>query len=288
MRSHSIKALATTLVASLLFASMAFLVKILSFSLSGAEILFARAVFSMVIIWLVVAFVYKRIKIRNINMLVVRGLFGGLSVLFYFIAISRIPLSSAVLLANSYPIFAVLFSAIIIKEKPNFDSVIVLLIALGGMFLVLEPNFGKIDIGYLLAIIAAVGGGVAVTSIRELRKTDSSWIIAQAQMIGAAFFSLFFLPSNFKMPSLTEWGLLLLIGVVGTAAQLAFTRPFKFIPTAEGTYVAPLYTVFAMLLAVLFLGEVLSSRFLAGAFLIFGGLAYLMVREQIKFRKSVL
>ncbi len=288
MRSHSVKALTTTVVASFLFALMAFLVKLLSFSLSAAEILFVRAIFSMVIIWLIVSFVYKRIKVRNINMLVVRGVFGGLAVLFYFIAISRIPLSSAVLLANSYPIFAVLFSAIIIKEKPNIDSVLVLLIALGGMFFVLEPNFGKIDIGYLFAIVAAVLGGMAVTSIRELRKTDSSWVIAQAQMIGAALFSVVFLPSSFKFPSLNEWGLLLLIGIVGTAAQLAFTRPFKFIPTAEGTYVAPLYTVFAVLFAVFFLGEVISQRFIVGAVLIFGGLAYLLIREQIKFRKNIL
>lgn len=288
-RSQNVKAQATTLVSSLLFALMAFFVKIASAGIPAAEILFIRAVISMLVIAAVMIFIYKgRIKVRNVNMLVVRGVFGGCAVLMYFTAISRIPLSSAVMLANSYPLFAILFSAIIIKEKPNLDSLLVLLLALLGMFLILEPRLGRIDIGYFLGVGSAVLGGVAVTSIRELRKTDSSWMIALAQMVGAALFSLFLLPGNFQMPSAAGWGLLVFIGVLGTFAQLLFTKPFRFIPTAEGSMVAPLYTALAVILSVVFLGEVLSPRFMLGAVLVFGGLIYLVAREEIKLRRNVL
>ena len=289
MRSQSLKAQATTLFTAVLFAMMAFAVKILSTSVPAAEILFIRALISIIIISSVLIIVYKnRLKVRNSNMLLVRGAFGGIAVLMYFLAISRIPLSSAVLLANSYPLFAVLFSAIIIKEKPNFDSLVALLLAFCGMFLVLDPHFGKIDIGYLMAMGAAVFGGVAVTSIRELRKTDSSWIISLSQMIGAAVFSLILLPTGFVLPDPKQWGLLILIGVLGTGAQLFFSRPFKFIPTAEGSMVAPVYTVLTIVLSVVFLGEVIGLRFVFGALLVFGSIIYLMAREEIKLRRNVL
>lgn len=289
MVSKNSKALATTLIASLLFALMAFFVKVASANISGAEILFIRAIISMVIIGAVLVFVYKgRLRVRNMNMLIVRGIFGGIAVLLYFISITRIPLSSAALLGNSYPLFAVLFSAIIIKERPNFDSILVLLIAFCGMFLILDPKFGKIDIGYIFAISAAVIGGVAVASIRELRKTDSSWTIALSQMVGAALFSFVLLPTGFKVPDVPEWGYLLLIAILGTGAQLAFSRPFKFVPTAEGSMVAPIYTAITVFLSVVFLGEVLSPRFLIGAALVFGGIVYLIVREEFKMRKHVL
>jgi drug/metabolite transporter (DMT)-like permease len=279
----------TTLIASFLFALMALFVKLLSPGIPPAEILFIRALISILVIVAVLASVYRRkARVRNMNMLVVRGLFGGLAVLMFFTAISRIPLSSAVLLANSYPIFAVLFSAILIKERPNLDSLAVVLLACGGMFLVLDPRFGQIDIGYLLGVGAAVFGGIAVTAIRELRKTDSSWMIALSQMVGAAFFAFFMLPSGFRVPSPGEWGLLVLVGVVGTAAQLAFTRPFRFLPTAEGSMVAPVYTVFVVVLSVIFLKETLTPRFIAGALLIFGSIIYLIAREEIRIRKSVL
>jgi len=221
-------------------------------------------------------------------MLVVRGVFGGIAVLLYFISISRIPLSSAVMLANTYPLFAILFSAIIIKERPNLDSLLIMLLAFCGMFLVLEPRFGKLDIGYFLAVAAAVIGGVAVTSIRELRKTDSSWMISLSQMIGAVLFSLVLLPAGFRMPNPGEWGLLFLVGILGTGAQLAFTRPFRFIATAEGSMAAPIYTVFTVVLSVFFLGEVLSTRFVIGAILVFGGIIYLVAREEIRLKRNVL
>lgn len=289
MPSQSVRAQATTLLASLLFALMAFSVKILSVSISAAEILFIRALISIILIGSALIFVYKgRIRVHNINMLVVRGVFGGFAVLLYFTSISRIPLSSAAMLANSYPLFAILFSAIIIKERPNLDSLLVMLVAFCGMFLILEPRFGKLDIGYFLAVAAAVIGGVAVTSIRELRKTDSSWMIALSQMIGAGLFSMILLPASFRLPNLNEWGLLFLVGILGTAAQLAFTRPFRFIPTAEGSMVAPVYTALTVILSVLFLGEVLTMRFVIGGILVFGGIIYLIVREEIKLRKHVL
>jgi drug/metabolite transporter (DMT)-like permease len=274
---------------SLLFALMAFCVKILSASVPAAEILFIRAVISILAIGAVLVFAYRgRIRVRNINMLVVRGLFGGCAVLLYFTAIARIPLSSAAMLANSYPLFAILYSAILIKEKPNLDSLLIMLLAFIGMFLILEPRFGKIDIGYFLAVAAAVIGGVAVTAIRELRKTDSSWMITLSQMVGAAVFSLALLPAGFRLPNLTEWILLCLVGLLGTGAQLFFARPFRFIPTAEGSMVAPIYTALTVILSVVFLGEVLTGRFLVGAILVFGSLSYLIVREEIRLRRNVL
>ncbi|MBU0671711.1 MAG: DMT family transporter [Candidatus Margulisbacteria bacterium] len=289
MRSQSVKAQATTLLASLMFALMAFLVKVLSVNLSGAEILFIRAIISILLLGAVLLFVFKgRLRIRNLNMLMVRGLFGGFAVLLYFTAISRIPLSSAAMLANAYPVFAILFSVIIVKERPNLDSLFVLLLAFGGMFLILEPRFGKIDIGYFMALAAAVFGGVAVASIRELRKTDSSWMITLAQMVGAALFSLALLPGRFVVPDARQWGLLLLVGILGTGAQLAFSKPFKFLPTAEGSMVAPVYTAFTVVLAVLFLGEVMTLRLVMGFFLVFGSIMYLLAREEVKFRRHLL
>jgi len=96
------------------------------------------------------------------------------------------------------------------------------------------------------------------------------------------------LPVSFKVPDISEWGYLLLIAVLGTGAQLAFSRPCKFVPTAEGSMVAPIYTAITVILSILFLGEVISPRFLIGALLVFAGMVYLIVREEFKMRKHVL
>jgi drug/metabolite transporter (DMT)-like permease len=280
IRSQNGRGLASILFSSFLFGIMVLFVKIVSGAIPAAQILFVRAVFGIVVILLVMLFKFRRIQIKNMNMLVVRGVFGGLAVFLYFTAISRIPLSSAAMLSNAYPLFATLFSAILIKEKPNFDSILALLVAFLGMYLILDPHFGKIDIGYLLAIAAAVFGGVAVMAVRELRKTDSSWIIVFAQMAGAFVFCVPFLPIGFRVPNLTDIILLLLIAIIGLLAQLAFTNPFKYIHVAEGSIVALAQAAFAVLFAILFLGEALSLLFIFGALLVFGSTIYLIVREE--------
>ncbi|MFH1542864.1 MAG: DMT family transporter [bacterium] len=287
MPSKKTKALLTTLISALFFSVMAIFVKIVATRISGMEILFVRAIFSLAIMGLIMYW-NKWTKVRNIKMLSVRAIAGGIAVAFYFTAIQRIPLSAAVLLGNSYPIFAVLFSSIFIKEKPKYDSLMVLMIAFVGMFLILDPKFGQIDVGYIFGLMSAIFGGLAVTAIKVLRRTDSSWAIAYAQMVGAVLVVGVFMPASFVMPNINEWGFLLIIAICGIAAQVFFTRPFKFVPTAEGTFVAPMYAALTVLLSVIFLGEVLSGRFVLGASLVFGGMIYLILREEIKIKKNIL
>jgi len=270
------------LFASFFFGLMVLIVKILSATLPAGEILFVRAAIGIVIICFFLIYRRKGFKVRNRNMLILRGLSGGFAVFLYFSAISRIPLSSASMLANSYPLFATLFAAFMLKERPNFDTIISLCVAFCGLFLILDPAFGTLDVGHLLGLISGIFGGIAVTSIRELRKTDNSWIIVLAQMVGAAFFCVPTMVLGFRMPALSAWGWLILIGIVGTIAQVAFTRPFKYIPTSEASVVALAHAAFAVLFAVIFLGEVLTLQFILGAALVFGSSFYLMYREERK------
>ncbi len=280
MSSQNTQGLISILIASFLFGFMAFLVKVLSASLPAAEILFFRSTIGILFILFVIFYGFKAFRVNNRHLLFVRGLFGGMAAFLFFCAISRIPLSSAVLLSNSYPLFATLFSAILIKEKPNFDSILALFMAFCGLFLVLDPRFGKLDIGYLMALASGIFGGVAVTSIRELRKTDSSWVIVFSLLLGSAVFCVPGVAVDFRFPAFSEWGQLFLICAVGIAAQLNFTRPFKYIKASEGSIVALATSAFAITFSILFLDEVLTSQFILGALFVFGSSLYLIAREE--------
>lgn len=246
----------------------------------AAQILFVRSILSLIFIFAILFFQKKPYRVTNKRILFLRGLFGGLAVFLYFIAISRINLSSAALIVNTYPLFAMMFSTILIKEKTGLDSILILLVAFSGMFLVLGPNFEQLDIGYLMAMTSAVLGGMAITAVRVLRRTDSTYVIISAQMIGAGLICLPFTVINYVPPSLSGWGMLLLISIVGLAAQYFLTRPFKYVKASEGSIVALAASAFAIMFAILFLNEAFTIHFVIGAALVFSGGLYLIAREE--------
>jgi drug/metabolite transporter (DMT)-like permease len=228
---------------------------------------------------LLVAFHKTSLTHKNPKMLVWRGLTGGSAVLLYFFAIANIPLSAAATLANSYPLFATFFSLVLFKEKPQLATIIALLVAFFGTFIILDPDFSQIEIGHLAALLSAGLAGISITAIHELRKTDGSWAIVLAFLLGCLLCSIPFSVTNFHLPNLYEWGLLLLIGILTTIGQGYFTRGFKHVSVSEGSTLALADTAFTIFFSVLLLGEVLTSRFIIGAFLVFGGSIYLIAAK---------
>jgi len=70
-------------------------------------------------------------------------------------------------------------------------------------------------------------GAVAFTTIRRLTKTEPSERITFYYMALSIPLAAFPLASNWQMPTLTEWGLLLLIGGVAIIYQMFLSRAYR-------------------------------------------------------------
>ncbi len=265
---------------SFLFGFTAVFIKIATATVPAAEVLFFRALIGLLFIASLVVLHKAVLKHNNNKLLLMRGITGGLAVLLYFVAIAKIPLSSAAILANSYPLFATFFSFAFCREKPRLDTLVALLVAFVGTFIILDPNFSKIDIWHAAALLSGVLAGLSVTEIHELRKTDGSWAIVVSFLLGCLLVSFPLTVANPHLPSMGEWGLLLLIGILTTIGQGYFTRSFKHVSVSEGSTLALTDSAFTIFFSVLILKETLASNFIVGAFLVFGGSIYLVARGQ--------
>lgn len=265
---------------SFLFGFAAIFIKIATATVSASEILLFRALIGLAFIISLAAVHKASLKHKNNPLLFLRGLTGGIAVFLHFTAISKIPLSSAAILANSYPLFATFFSFILYREKPRWDTITALLIAFFGAFIILDPNLSKIDIWHATALLSGALAGLSITEIHELRKTDGSWSIVFSFLLGCLFFSLPLSFINFHIPNIYEWGLLLLIGILTTIGQGYFTSSFKHVSVSEGSTLALTDTAFTIFFSVLILKETLAKNFILGAFLVFGGSIYLIARRR--------
>jgi len=255
---------------------MAFLVKILSGYLPAEEIAFARFFVGFLFISLLALFKIIPLNFKNKPLLALRGIIGGMAILFYFKAISMIPLSDAVVLSFTYPIFGTLFASWFLKEKMKISSVVALLVAFFGVFLISGPALKEINPGYFYALLSGILAGGAVVSVRRLRETDNSWGISFALMIGGSTFAGLSSINNLVWPSLNLVLLLIAAALIATAGQLLLTYAYKFCKVVEGSTISMFTVLVAVTLAVIFLGEKITLPFLIGTTLIMGSAIYLL------------
>jgi drug/metabolite transporter (DMT)-like permease len=195
--------------------------------MSGPQATIVR--FSLGLLFVLLLFALRPGTFRPVKgwLLVSRGLFGGVAALLYFVAISRISPGEATLLNNTFPIWAVIISFFVLRERPTPHLAVALAIASVGVYLVMGGGHARfqLGIGQGIAILSAIFGGFAVTSIRALRATDNAPTIFFAFSLGALAVSLPFAGGAWPSTAL-PWLAAAGVGVVAFGAQLLMTQAY--------------------------------------------------------------
>ena len=130
------------IIATFFFAFMGMFVKLGSPYFSEIELVFYRSFISLIFIILII--VNKKISLKtNFKKLhFYRSFVGFLSLLAFFYAISHLPLSTAISLNYTSPLFVALLIPFFLHKKPSFYVCYLLLIGFFGAFLISKTRSG--------------------------------------------------------------------------------------------------------------------------------------------------
>ncbi|MBN1796788.1 MAG: DMT family transporter [Sedimentisphaerales bacterium] len=259
----------------LFFAANASLVKLIT-HIEAFNIALCRFVTGLIIIGLAAAFGLVKLKFNNRKLLLLRGALGGIGIFLTYLAIIKLGISKGMILVATYPIFAYIFSVILIKERPSATSAIAIVTAFAGIYLVMSGNndasklFGSFGIYELLAASVGVIGGLVIVIIRKLHQTDTSYSIYFSQCLVGLLIAVG--PSqiwtyNFSGKDVI---ILLLVGITAMAGQLMMTQSYKYLPVKTGSTLMMLEPVFCYIAGVTIFGEFLSAGSVIGSILIIG------------------
>jgi len=266
---------------SVLFSAMSLLIP-LTRSVNTSLVASARFVTGIVVILGLAVAGFTRIKPINRWWLIVRGLIGATSVYFFYRGITNLGLGKGTVLNYTYPVFAALLAPLMLKEKLSWDIVAAVLVSFVGIALVVNPGrLNGMGVEELLALLGGVLSGIAVVAIKKLRETDTPYVIYLAQCV----FGLFVV----GWPTITSsfgfsgqiWLILLGVGALATAAQLAMTWAYKHVPATEGSLLGFLVPVLNVLLGVIVFGEKMRVSTVAGSALVLICCGYVAFRERI-------
>ncbi len=268
--SDSSKGVLLTLGSVVFFALMAVLVKAIP-NVSSYQTTFFRFAIGIGIIGILSLFGIVQLKFNDKKNLFWRGLVGGVAVYLFYLSIIKLGVGKGSVYIYSYPIFATLFSMLILKEKVEPIKFVVIFISFAGLILLSvggKGSFGGMGIYELIAIAGSIISGLAVVFVKKLHNSDNSYAIFFSQCIVG--FWMFLIPSGATQAqgNITELFLLVLVGVVATIGQLFMTEGYRYVNVATGSLLQSMVPVFNLFSGWLIFHEQFTTIEMAGAFVI--------------------
>jgi len=216
---------------------------------------------------------YRRaaLQFHRLDLLFLRGFFGGVTVLLYFLAIAHTDVGLATLLNYTAPIFSGIFSLLFINEQISVKVLIPLPVALAGVFLVVRAHPAGTK-WILCGVASAICSGAAVTAMRAARRTENSWSVYASFCLLGFFCTAPFAIATWRTPSgAKEWSALAAMSLMAIGAQLLMTFTLRWVDAMTVGVISQLAVLVAMAMGALFLAESIPLMAAIGAALTIGG-----------------
>ncbi len=240
-----------------------------SSSVSALEVTFTRFFLG----WIVASVIVYKNSIslvpNKLSLLIWRGVLNTIAVILFFLASHYTTITNTHMLNMTYPFFIFLFAPLFFREEKISPFLyLVLIMALAGIWLVINPSLGSINKGDVFGLLSGIISAFAIITLNMARKNDSTVLILFYLMsIGMVLNGLTMLPV-FVWPRGSQWVLLLASGAVGVVGQVCITYGYKYITARAGSLVSTSRILYAVILGMLIFQENLTLRIVAGGVLI--------------------
>ena len=265
-----ISGLGLMLLSAIFFSFADILTKHLSSFFSPVQIAFARFLLGGFILWPVLSSKGISLRGNQTRILVLRGLFGTLSFFCLLQSIAMIPLSNAIVLLYTFPLFAFLFSFLFFRTRVEIIEIFLIGIGLSGVYIFINPDFHSFNFGYIYGLLSGCLGGMAIVFIHKARQTNGPLIIYFYFCLMGGILSFPFWVQGFKIPEAQRGIPLVLLALLLLIGQVLMNQGFKYCKAAEGSLIMMSEVVFAGVAGVLLFKDPITYHFIVGGFLIIG------------------
>jgi drug/metabolite transporter (DMT)-like permease len=255
-----------------------------------------RSLATAVVVWLLVLWqrVPTRFSPRHKRFMPLIGLLVCVQSVCLYAAVARLPVGLALLVFNSFPIWATLAARVIYGRRPERAALIAMPVILIGLALALNvvgvfsgedarAHWARIAPGAAFALGAAMGFGL-VLALTQHEVADLDGRVRSAftmALVGVLALIVGLSAGGLHWPNATQgWvGLVALSVLYGTAFTIVFTLLPK-LGAVSNSPILNVEPVAALLLSWLVLGQVVSALQFAGALIVVSAVMALGLRRR--------
>jgi len=231
-------------------------------------------------------------KTRSILKLMAAGTSLGLTSIFYYFAVKYIPVSIGIVLLMQSVWISVLLESIITKKKPGLNKILAVLVILIGTVLATNILIDAVELdwrGIAWGLLAAVSYTVTIYTSNTVALHLHSFRRSLWMMLGGtiiiAIISAPFLIEQFNLDIFKKWGLLLaLFGTI--LPPILFTSGMPKINVGLGAIISSVELPVAVILAYLFLDEVINVYQWTGIIIIIASVILMNMPKLFKAKKK--
>lgn len=193
-----------------------------------------------------------------------RAIFNSCSVILATVALNYTTLTNANILHLTYPVFVVILSPFVTKERSSKSAYLYLVLIFIGSYIISDPDFTHINLGDLAALLSAVFAGLSILYLTEARKTEYGPLIVLYVMLTGTIINGAMVLKDLELVGIDSIGMILSAGLFGFFGQVLITEAYKYLDSATGAMLSTSRIVFATLLGYFFLSEPLNLRIILG------------------------
>ncbi|MCF7751002.1 DMT family transporter [Bacillus subtilis subsp. subtilis] len=226
------------------------------------------------------------LKTQQLPRYLLRSAIGLASMLCAFWAIGHLPMSQAISLSYSTPLFVTIAAVLWLGETVRARRWAAVIIGFIGVLIIVRPGSSGFTPGTLVAVLAAVLSSLVAIQIKQLTRVDSADAVVLYTYVFWVPLSL--LPAVFVWvwPAGLAWLWLAATGLFGTIGQLLWTRALRLGEVSALTPISFMQLPLVAVLGWLLFGETLDRWTVIGAGIILGANAYIAHREAVLVRRA--
>ncbi|MCC5974150.1 MAG: DMT family transporter [Rubellimicrobium sp.] len=216
---------------------------------------------------------------RQIGLFGLRGLVHSAGVIFWFYAMTRIPLAEVTAMGYLTPVLVTIGAALVLGEGFALRRLTAIAAAFAGALIVLRPGLREIDPGHLAMLGTAVMFAVGYLVAKQLSGEVSATVIVGMLSITVTIGLLPAALAVWVPPTPAVLGWFFLTAVFATAGHYTMTFAFAAAPLTVTQPVTFLQLLWAVIMGAVFFAEPVDIWVIAGGSLILAAVSFITWRE---------